>query len=88
MPVVEGSMWRAPDGAVGLVLYNYSAEPQEVVVDLGDSQYGLAGTKQVNAVYPAEIKAMKMATGHDRRTQLQVTVDAESPLVVSFPGNP
>ena len=32
-PTVERSLWRAPDGSLGLVIVNYSDESQEIVLD-------------------------------------------------------
>ena len=80
MPAVLRSMWRAPDGSLGLVLYNISPKAQPVRIALDDPEYGLTGRARIvlNRVYPA---------GGDlqpRDLVLSYTVPGRSPAVLEI----
>jgi hypothetical protein len=47
LPAVMNSVWKAPDGAIGIALTNMSAQPVAASFAIDLSRYGLAGTKRL-----------------------------------------
>jgi len=63
-PAVQGSLWRAPDGSIGLALVNMAANPQEVTFRLSRKELAVpAGTVQGKFLYPAAIAEKAAMTG-------------------------
>lgn len=78
MPTVLKSAWRAPDGTLGVVLYNISSEKQSLTLKLDHQEYALAkGTSyEASAIYPPEAPSIKL---NDK--MLSIKIPARSPVV-------
>jgi hypothetical protein len=83
MPAVLCSFWRAPDGNLGLVLYNISPEDQQISLILDDPGYGTdsAARSKIICLYPVggETSAWKFLDKPNMT--LSCTVQARSPMV-------
>ena len=68
MPVVRHSLWRAPDGSLGLVLTNWTAKPQRVDTALRLADYGLKGQWHWQQLWPPAQAAAQRVEGQARCT--------------------
>ena len=66
MPVVRHSLWRAPDGSLGLVLTNWTAKPQRVDAALRLADYGLEGEWHWQQLWPPTQAAPRRVGGQVR----------------------
>jgi hypothetical protein len=53
MPVVRHSLWRAEDGSLGLIVTNWTRQPQKVDLALDPADYGLNGSYVWQQLWPA-----------------------------------
>lgn len=78
------SAWEAPDGTLGLVLYNVSTSEQTVSVDLSSPEYGLANMKSgCNSLYAKSASKLIFHEGEGER-KFTVTLAPASPAVWEF----
>jgi len=87
LPEVLHSLWRAPDGNLGLVLYNIGSAPRTVSIVLNDPDYKLASMDALHCkpVYPAtgtDVNAAQLPGGG---FAIKATVPPASPLVLEIP---
>jgi hypothetical protein len=75
-PAVDGTAFAAPDGALGMALYNRTDVPRVVTVALDDPEYYAAG-RRFRVLYPADAR-MEAVSGE----ALRVTVPPYCPLVI------
>jgi len=76
-PAVERSLWRAPDGSLGLVLVNYSSKAQEVVLD---SSFAGAATRMTLIDHTGITGRRRL----DRDVPLRIMVPAGQGLAVEI----
>jgi len=83
LPSVQCSMWRAPDGRLGLVMYNISTQQQKVVLKLNDPAYGIDKAKsgRITSLYPTGSEIDKWESQISTGLTLRCTVPARSPLI-------
>jgi len=83
MPAVLRSMWRAPDGNLGVVLYNISSEEQRISLVLDDPGYGIveASGVRITSLYPVRSPAGEWKSLDKQAIVLNLTVPARSPMV-------
>ncbi|HEX40840.1 MAG TPA: hypothetical protein ENN81_02110 [Phycisphaerales bacterium] len=83
MPAVLSSLWRAPDGRLGLVLYNISDRDTSMSLLLDDPDYGLrqADALRITALYPAHGEAGGWMPLRGPSIALRLVVPARSPAV-------
>ena len=54
-PSIQGSLWRAPDGDIGLFLTNWTSQPKEFDLQLDRSTYGPSDRKvYLRTIWPKE----------------------------------
>lgn len=56
IPVVRHSLWRGADGSLGLVLTNWTAQPQRIRFELDPADYGLDGPVACRQLWPRQDK--------------------------------
>jgi len=83
MPAVLCSVWRAPDGNLGVVLYNISSQDQQISLMLNDPGYGIdkAARRRMVCLYPVQGEAGGWKSLEEPNITLSCTVRARSPLV-------
>ncbi len=74
-PAVTAAAFAAPDGNLGIILYNLSETPRQVSVDLNDPEYN-AGNRIFSPVYPENF-----TFSIDRET-LQLTLPPQTPVII------
>lgn len=87
LPVVQHALWRAPDGRVGLVLYNLGDERQTVTLRLEQAATALPQAQLLNPVwvYPAPSAALELQTRpRENGVDLTVTLAPRAPAVLEF----
>jgi lysophospholipase L1-like esterase len=88
LPTILRSAWRAPDGSLGIAIYNIGDKAQEAVLDLSDAGYKLEDGKQYTfkAIYPAYPAGNTPAQVAviDGKLVLRCAVDARSPMVLEI----
>lgn len=72
MPVVRRSLWRAPDGSVGLVLTNWTDKPVDVDLKLEPARYGLDGSLLLQTLWPT-------AESRARPVDGEISIDVDLP---------
>jgi hypothetical protein len=78
-PAVIASAFRAPDGTLGIVLYNLDDKVHNVSVNIDDPEYDAAG-KNFSVIYPAE-------SGMDRNKNiLSLTLPVQCPVIIEGRG--
>jgi len=84
LPAIRHSLWRAPDGSLGLVLHNIDAMAHTITLRLSDPAYGLADANalRVTSVYPPEAKDVQCSRGAKGTFDLSICVSAKSPRVL------
>ncbi len=55
MPTVLQSLWRAPDGSVGLVLTNWTGQRQSISLSVDPSEYGSDPQSSLRLLWPREV---------------------------------
>ncbi len=67
LPAVLHSVWRAPDGALGVVAYNIDVKPHTITMSLGIKEYGLADGARYSCVplYPKDGTPLSLKNGKD-----------------------
>ena len=87
LPQVVHSLWRAPDGNLGLVFYNIGSTPITVKAVLDDPAYELASKDVLHCtqVYPKSESGVTAAKIPGGGFVIEATVPAASPLVVEMP---
>jgi len=86
MPAVLHSFWRAPNGAIGLVLYNIDDEDHAVTLRFDDPAHGLVSGSPVTPVDVARSGVESGACRWDEESRLTVSllVPARSPRVLKL----
>jgi hypothetical protein len=81
MPSVLCTAWRAPDGKLGIVLYNISDKPRKISLKLDCKEYAINKDKdlQFTSLYP-EDKPLA-ASVNKNYIELTTEVPPLSPLV-------
>jgi len=75
IPAVFHAAWQAPDGRFGLVLANWTTEPQDVAVS--DDRLGAAVTQHVSA------RSLDAQTRQTSNGELSVTLPALSCVLLA-----
>jgi hypothetical protein len=82
VPVVMSSLWKAPDGSYGLVLYNVTAKAVPVKVQLSSQELRNLRNVKVKSLWP---KNLKVSTSNQAGAPLvSCTVPAQSPVIVQI----
>ena len=65
VPWVQGSVWKAEDGALGIVIVNYRAEKSVIMCTLDPAKYGwrTRGGYRSTRIYPARSSTTDLPTG-------------------------
>ena len=77
MDSVIGTVFRAPDGSYGLILYNISEKSQKIKVDLRKSLP--KGKFTAYALYPAKQKFL-----HKNQYEIELEIPARIPVIISL----
>lgn len=82
LPAVLSSLWRAPDGSVGLVLYNISAEEQTADLII------LPGTVPANTaaktLYPKDASSVPIIETGPKGTRITCPLPPRSPALIAW----
>ena|GEM_PF-2409316 len=82
-PAVQGSLWKAPNGSVGLALVNMHTQPQTVTFNLNRGDLGFGkGAVKMSALYPKKLFADRTITTASLKQT--VTLPARSAAMVVF----
>ncbi|MBT3379722.1 MAG: hypothetical protein HN742_36475 [Lentisphaerae bacterium] len=82
LPTVLRSLWRAPDGSVGLVLYNISAEDQTADVTIPNSS--IPAGKPARMTYPDETPdALSVEVG-PKSIRVKAPLPPRSPALITW----
>jgi hypothetical protein len=80
-PAVQGSLWKAPDGSLGLALVNLHTSPQTVTFEIDRRDAGLAdGPVKLSALYPKGV--VPNATLPSGPLKATVTLPAQSVVML------
>lgn len=80
-PSVQGSLWKAPDGSLGLALINLHTEPQQLTFEIDRRDAGIGkGDAKLSSLYPAGVCADAKLSG-DVLTS-KVTLPARSAVML------
>ena len=74
---LDGTVFRAPDGSYGLILYNISEKSQKIKVDLRKSLP--KGKFTAYALYPAKQKFL-----HKNQYEIELEIHARIPVIISL----
>ena len=75
--ILDGTVFRAPDGSYGLILYNISEKSQKIKVDLRKSLP--KGKFTAYALYPAKQKFL-----HKNQYEIELEIPARIPVIISL----
>jgi hypothetical protein len=85
MPVVRHSLWRAPDGSIGLLLTNWTGEVQPVSLHCDPVAWGLpSGSTRPRQLWPAQDDTGVVEMGPDGTLRAQLA--PRSALLLEFGG--
>ena len=74
-PSVISSAFQAPDGNLGIILYNLEDNTRRISIKLDDREYQ-ASDKNFTVVYPAELEFEK------RENVLSLIIPAQCPVII------
>jgi hypothetical protein len=83
MPAVLSSLWRAPDGNLGLVAYNISPNEQQVSLILDEPDYGIekGASVRITRIYPFQAKSSEAKSLNQPSLTVSCNVPPRSPIV-------
>ena len=82
VPVVMSSLWKAPDGSYGLVLYNVTAKAVPVKVQLSSEELRNLRNVKVKSLWPENLKVS--TSSQAGAPVVNCTVPAQSPMIVQI----
>jgi hypothetical protein len=83
MPTVLCSLWYAPDGTLGLILYNIGSKDQKVSVELSNPSYAVnkASRGRIISLYPVKSQTNEWRSFDEPKIVVSCNVSARTPMV-------
>jgi len=82
-PAVQGSLWKAPDGSIGLALVNLHSQPQTVTFDISRADAGIGnGAVKLTSLYPVGICPDAIISGKSLKHTITLPAQSAAMLVM------